>query len=121
AHACPLYQELFERALANLREGQTVILNFGLVEPFPTAFYRCLLTVREEVTARKARLFLCRLSHEHEEIFRLFKGFDLFRVTPTEGRAIHEATARKEMGRKESPGNGRKGESFCEGGNNTGP
>jgi anti-anti-sigma regulatory factor len=111
ADACPLYQELFERVLANVQEGQTVILNFGLVEPFPTAFYRCLLKVREVVAARHARLLLCRLSPEHEEIFRLFRGFDLFRVITTEGRALHEATARKEVARKKSPGNGRKGES----------
>jgi anti-anti-sigma regulatory factor len=109
AGACPLYRELFERALADLREGQTVILNFGLVERFPTAFYRCLLKVREVVAARHARLLLCRLSPEHEEIFRLFKGFDLFRVTATEGRALHEAAARKEVGRKRPPGNGRDG------------
>jgi anti-anti-sigma regulatory factor len=109
AEACPLYQELFERALADLREGQTVILNFGLVEQFPTAFYRCLLKVREVVAARHARLLLCRLSPEHEEIFRLFKGFDLFRVTATEGRALHEARARKEVARKASPGDGQKG------------
>ena len=111
AAACPLYQELFEHALADLREGQTVILNFGLVEQFPTAFYRCLLKIRELVTARHARLLLCRLSPEHEEIFRLFRGFDLFHVTNTGGRALHEATAGKEVARRVSPGNGRKGES----------
>jgi len=111
ADACPLFQELSERALAHLQEGQTVILNFGLVEKFPTAFYRCLLKVREAVAARHARLRLCRLSPEHEEIFRLFRGFELFRVTTTEGRALYEATARKEGARKESPRNGRTGES----------
>src|SRR5262249_33254731 len=110
ADACPLYQELFERALADRREDQTVILNFGLVEQFPTAFYRCLLRVREVVAARHARLLLCRLSPEHEELFRLLKGFDLFRVTTTEGRALHEATAGKEVARKKPLGNGRKGE-----------
>src|SRR5262245_56200704 len=97
ALACPLYQELFERALAEVGEGQTVILNFGLVEQFPTAFYRCLLKVRQVMAARSARLILCRLSHEHEELFRLFKGYQLFRITTTESRAIHEATARFEM------------------------
>ena len=81
-----------------------MILNFGLVEPFPTAFYRCLLKVREVVAARNARLLLCRLSHEHEEIFRLFKGHQLFRVSTTEGRAIHEATARKAVARTGPPG-----------------
>ena len=109
AEACPLYQELFARALADLREGQTVILNFGLVEPFPTAFYRCLLKVREVAAARNARLLLCRLSHEHEEIFRLFKGHQLFRVSTTEGRAIHEAMARKAVARTGPPGEGRQG------------
>jgi len=111
AAACPLYQELFEQALADLREGQTVILNLGLVEQFPTTFYRCLLKVREVVAARRARLLLCRLSPEQQEIFQLFKGFDLFHVTTTEGRALHEATARKGVARKVSPENGRKGES----------
>src|SRR5260370_3412904 len=100
AHACPLYQELFERALADLREGQTVILNLGLVENFPTAFYRCLLKVRDTVAAPNPRLLLCRLSDEHEELFRLFQGLQLVRVTTTEGRPIHEATAPKEVPRK---------------------
>jgi anti-anti-sigma regulatory factor len=106
ANASPLFEELFDGALADLREGEAVILNLGLVEPFPTAFYRCLLKVREVVAARRARLLLCRLSPEHEEIFRLFRGSQLFRVTTTEGRAIHEATARKEAARKERPGGG---------------
>ena len=96
----PLFQELFEQALADLHEGQVVILNLGLVEYFSAAFYRCLLKVREVVAARHAELLLCRLSPEHEEIFQLFRGFDLFRVTATEGRAVHEATGgRKWRGR----------------------
>jgi anti-anti-sigma factor len=87
----PLFRELFEQALADLQEGQTVILNLGLLEYFSAAFYRCLLKVREVVTARHAELLLCRLSEEHKEIFHLFRGFDLFRVTATERRAVHEA------------------------------
>jgi anti-anti-sigma regulatory factor len=109
AEACPLYQELLARALAGLREGQTVILNFGLVEQFPTAFYRCLLKVREEVAAHNARLLLCRLSDEHEEIFRLFKASQLFRVSTTEARAVYEATAHKAVAPAGAAGNGRKG------------
>jgi hypothetical protein len=111
ASVCPLYQELFEWALVDLLEGQTVILNLGLVEQFPTAFYRCLLRVRETVATRSARLLLCRLSHEHEELFGLFKAFQLFHVTTTECRAIQEATVRKEVARKEPAGNSRRGES----------
>jgi anti-anti-sigma factor len=96
----PLFRELFNQALAGLQEGQAVILNLGLVEYFSAAFYRCLLKVREVVAARRAELLLCQLSPEHEEIFRLFRGFDLFHVTRTEGRAVHEATKWKEVGRK---------------------
>jgi anti-anti-sigma regulatory factor len=109
AEACPLFQELFAQALADLREGEAVILNFGLVERFPTAFYRCLLKVREVAAARNARLLLCRLSPEHEEIFRLFHGPRLFHVSTTEARAIHEATAHKAAARRGAPGNGRNG------------
>jgi anti-anti-sigma factor len=102
----PLFRELFERALADLQENQTVILNLGLVEYFSAAFYRCLLKVREVVAARHAELLLCRLSEEHEEIFHLFRGFDLFRVTATERRAVHEAM--RGSGAEGPPRNSRK-------------
>lgn len=87
----PLFEELTTRVLADLRPGQTVVLNLGLIEQFPTALYRCLLRVRALVAERHARLILCRLSPEHEEIFELFQGHQLFQVTTTESRAIHEA------------------------------
>src|SRR5262249_5694189 len=94
AEVSPLYQELWCRVLFQIREDQCVILNLGLVEHFSSAFYRCLLKVREVLASRGARLILCRLSPEHEEVFELFKGFDLFRVAPTELRAIHESGTR---------------------------
>src|SRR5262249_28280325 len=96
AEVNPLYQELWCRVLFQLRHGQSVILNFGLVERFSSAFYRCLLKVREVLASRGARLILCRLSPEHEEVFALFKGFDLFRVAQTELRAAHEALTRRD-------------------------
>ena len=90
-----------------MREGQTVIFNFGLVEHFSTAFYRCLLKVRAVLAARDVRLLLCRLNPELQQVFRLFEGFRLFRVTTTEGRAIQEATAREGVAGEEGTGEGR--------------
>lgn len=89
----PLYQELWTGLLVKVRAGQTVVLNFGLVEPFATAFYRCLLKVREVLAARGAQLILCQLSRDIEEVFHLLKGFRTFRVTATERCAVHESTA----------------------------
>jgi anti-anti-sigma regulatory factor len=103
ADASPLYQELWGQVLHQVQEGQVVILNLGLVEPLATAFYRCLLKVREVLKARGARLFLCRLSPDHEEVFALFKAFHLFHVVPTERRALHEATTSRGNAADPSP------------------
>jgi anti-anti-sigma regulatory factor len=101
ADVSPLYQELWRRVLARVQEGESVVLNFGLVEPFSTAFYRCLLKVREVLASRGARLVLCQLSAEHEEVFQLFKGFGIFRVVPTESRAVHESVQHRQVRRGE--------------------
>ena len=75
ADDCTLFRELQDRALAGLAKDQTLVLNFGLIEPFTTAFYSCLLKIRRgRVIARKARLVLCRLSSEHLENLRPVSG-----------------------------------------------
>jgi anti-anti-sigma regulatory factor len=89
-----LFRELRDDVLNGLGENQTLILNLGLVELFPTALYACLLRVREAVLARRARLVLCRLSPEHLEIFQLFNARRLFHTARTEAQAISEAGAR---------------------------
>jgi anti-anti-sigma regulatory factor len=89
--SCELFQELRACVLKSLAAGDTLVLNLGLVEPFPTALYRCLLKVREVVIQLQARLVLCRLSPEHREIFELFKAFRLFQVTSTEAQALRSA------------------------------
>src|SRR5438874_13830865 len=83
-----LYRQLEGHILSRLAAGETVVLNLGLVEPFPTKFYRCLLKVREVVNQRRARLVLCRLSAEQREIFELFEAARLFQITPTEAQAV---------------------------------
>jgi hypothetical protein len=87
-----LFRALRNKVLGGLMEGQTLVLNLGLIELFPTALYNCLLKIRAFVLARKARLILCRLSPEHEEIFDLFRAARLFDVARTEAQAVREAT-----------------------------
>jgi len=89
---CPLLREL-HGVVDLLKEGETLVVNLGLVEPFPTDFYSCLLRVRQAVLARQARLVLCRLSPEHLEIFELFNARRLFPLMSTESQAIREARA----------------------------
>jgi hypothetical protein len=89
---CPLWREL--QVVVNLlNEGDTLVINLGLVELFPTDFYCCLLRVRKAVLARKTRLVLCCLNAEHLEIFQLFNAHRLFHVTETELHALREAGA----------------------------
>jgi hypothetical protein len=88
---CALFRELRAGIVGTLKEGETLVLNLGLVEPVPSAFYSCLLRVRELVLARRARLLLCRLSPEHQELFQLFHANRLFQVTGTEAQALSTA------------------------------
>jgi anti-anti-sigma regulatory factor len=90
---CELFRALRDGPLAALEEGQTLVLNFGLIEPFTTAFYSCLIKVREVVLARKARLVLCRLHPEHLEIFQIFQAERLFHIKRTEAQALQEVGA----------------------------
>ena len=92
---CQLFQEMESRVLRRLRAGNTLVLNLGLVERFPSALYRCLLEVREVVNQRSARLVLCRLSAELREISELLKAFRLFHVTATEAQALRAANAKE--------------------------
>ena len=91
---CDLFQEMEAGVLRRLAAEDTLVLNLGLIEPFSTSLYRCLLKVREIVNQRSARLVLCRLSAELREIFELFKAFRLFQVTATEAQALRAASAR---------------------------
>jgi anti-anti-sigma regulatory factor len=92
AHS-PLFQEIQDIALADLPVGWTLVLNLGRINPINTAFYRCLLQIRQSVRSRQARLVLCGLSGEHREVFELFQAFRLFTVVRTEGDAVRAAEA----------------------------
>jgi hypothetical protein len=90
---CPLYRELDALVLTHLGQGEALIINFGLIEWYTSAFHRFLLKTSETVQARKARLLLCCLNHEFVR-----KGFHLmsdggkgFEVAAWEGDAVREA------------------------------
>jgi anti-anti-sigma regulatory factor len=85
---CSLFRELDAAALADLTVGKTVILNFGLVDWFPTAFYRLLLKAREVVQAHNARLLLCCLTPNVRECFDLMGGGKLFEIRATDASAV---------------------------------
>jgi anti-anti-sigma regulatory factor len=91
---CSLHRELQAAALADLAGNETLIVNFGLIEPFPTHFYRLMLKVREAVQAKKARLLLCCFTPNVRECFDLLGGSKVFEIFATEERAIHEASRR---------------------------
>jgi anti-anti-sigma regulatory factor len=84
-----LYRQLHE-VVTGLAEGQTLVINLAVIERFTTTFYRCLLKIREDVLARAAKLILCRVSPEHQEIFTLFRAERLFRIVATEEQALRQ-------------------------------
>jgi anti-anti-sigma regulatory factor len=86
-----LYQDLEEQVFSTLGEGETLVLNFGWVESFGSPFYRLLLKTREELTNRKGRLLLCRLSPLIVECFDILQGHRTFEITSTEEGAIRAA------------------------------
>lgn len=90
---CSLFLELHEATLANSSPGDAVIVNCGLIDFFPTAFYRLLLRLKDEVAVRNGRLMLCCLTPNIKEGFELMGGATTFRgqVFESESRAIYTA------------------------------
>lgn len=86
-----LYKELRTGAIGELHEGGTLILNFGLVDWFPTIFYSLLLKTLEEVRAKRARVVVCCLPPNVKDGFDLMGGARSFPVYTTEAKAIAEA------------------------------
>jgi anti-anti-sigma regulatory factor len=87
-----LYRELHDGALAGLPSGGVLILNFGLVDAFSSAFYRLLLKARTDLKAKDGRLLLCGLSKFAHEAFSLMGGPKTFEVFSSESDAITAAT-----------------------------
>ena len=92
AHHGELFQELYDTVLATLGEGETLVLNVGLVESFPPAFYGFLAWVRQVVRLSKARLILCRLAPESQQTLLTASFSPPFAIAQTEEEAIRFAT-----------------------------
>jgi anti-anti-sigma regulatory factor len=86
-----LYRELRAGAVAGLPAGGAVVLNFGLVDWFPSQFYRFLLHTRDEVRAAGGRLLVCGMTANVREGFELMGGGKQFEAFETEARALAEA------------------------------
>ena len=88
---CELYQQLRTAALGKLQSGETLVVNFGLLEWMPSIFFVMLLEMRNEVTAKQAKLVLCNFPPLIRESFDVMGGSRLFDVRATEARAVAEA------------------------------
>ena len=90
---CALFGELQSEVVSQLASGETMVLNLGLIDRFPTAFFRFLLELNREVQGRKARLLLCCLTPNVREAFDLMGGTKSFpgQLRETEERAIYDA------------------------------
>lgn len=87
----PLCRSLL-RALADLVEGSHVILNFGIIERFPTSFFQVLLRVRQFVHARGCQVYLCGFRPDIRNAVELMGGSRLFIMTSEEQQAIRKAS-----------------------------
>jgi hypothetical protein len=86
-----LYKEIHVGGIAPLPKGGTLILNFGLIDWFPTAFYGLLLRMLQDVRAKEGHIAVCCLSSNVKEGFDLMGGGKLFEVHATEGKALAAA------------------------------
>jgi anti-anti-sigma regulatory factor len=87
-----LYKELRAGGLDALPKSSTLILNFGLIDWFPTAFYRLLIQAFQDARKLEGRIILCCLTENVKEGFEMMGGSKLFEVHSTEARAIASIT-----------------------------
>jgi anti-anti-sigma regulatory factor len=88
ANDCTLYREIEAAVLTGLGSKDIVVLNFGLVDWFPTAFYPVLLAVREAVNRAGARLIVCNCHRYVLEETKLFQADRIFEIVETEEQAL---------------------------------
>ncbi len=86
-----LYQELLAGAIAGLPEGGALVLNFGLVEVFVSAFFRLLIRTKEDLRAKNARLLLCGLWGIADKAFAVMGGPRSFETFTSEPNALQAA------------------------------
>jgi anti-anti-sigma factor len=82
-----LYKELYSGAIDGLPRGGAVVLNFGLIDWFPTAFYRLLIQAVQDVRKLGGRVVICCLTEHVKEGFEVMGGPKLIEVHSTEAKA----------------------------------
>ena len=87
-----LYKELRAGGIDGLPKGSTLIMNFGLIDWFPTAFYRLLIQAFQDARKLDGRILLCCLTENVKEGFEMMGGPKLLDVYSTEARAIASIT-----------------------------
>lgn len=85
-----LFKELDRASLSKLGANETLVLNFGLVTWYGSAFHRALMAISDEVKARNAKLLLCCLTPIIREFFDIMGG-RTFEVRAAESSAVDEA------------------------------
>ncbi len=75
-------------------DGGHVVFNFGIVERFPTSFFQLMMRARQQILARKGKIYLCCFRHEIMPAVELMGGSRLFSVTNSEETAVREAHAK---------------------------
>jgi len=89
---CALYQDLKATLLDRLASGDRLVLNFGLVLYFSTAFYQVVVQLRHDLQAKQVRLLLCALVPEVREVMQVMRGDKVFEIVHTEEQAVRKAT-----------------------------
>jgi anti-anti-sigma regulatory factor len=90
---CSLYKELdLIGKLSTLAAGDTLIVNFAMIDWFPSMFYQILLALRVEIQRKQAHLIFCCLPPNVRESFDIMGGSRTFEVRATEIRAISDAS-----------------------------
>jgi anti-anti-sigma regulatory factor len=86
-----LYKELHDGALADFPKGGTLILNFGLIDWFPTVFYSFLLQAVQYTRGKGGRVVVCCLTPNVKEGFELMGSTKLLEAYSSEAKAISQA------------------------------
>jgi anti-anti-sigma factor len=89
---CALYQDLKATLLDRLAQGDRLVLNFGLVLYFSTAFYQVVAQLRHDLQAKQVRLLLCALVPEVREVMQVMRADKVFEIVHTEEQAVRKAT-----------------------------
>ena len=85
-----LYNDLHENVVVNLTEGDVLVLNCGLIEQFGSPYFSLIVTVRDELEDRNARMILCCVPDLMQECLEILQGDRKFETVDTEYRILKQ-------------------------------